>query len=173
MSHELRTPLNGILGFAELLQGPNSGSMDEKQLKFLGLISQSGRHLLDLINDLLDLARIDSGAIHLQKEVFDVQAWIQDTVTMIRPQMAGKNLQPEFRIERNLPPLVADQRRCRQILLNLLSNAIKYSPEGGVICVEARPRGDSSLRVSVRDAGPGIEFACGTKTWGARASAWL
>ncbi|MFP4380186.1 MAG: ATP-binding protein [Candidatus Sumerlaeia bacterium] len=157
MSHELRTPLNGIMGFANLLDEPYSENLNDKQKRFVQLISQSGKHLLDLINDLLDMARIDSGGLDVNREQIEVGSWLQSTLHMIRTEIEKKDLQLEVNIEEEIPTVFADKRRGRQILINLVSNAIKYSPAGAHLWVSAEKTDDDMVRISVRDEGIGIE----------------
>jgi signal transduction histidine kinase/HAMP domain-containing protein len=138
MSHEFRTPLNGIIGFSELLRDPNFGSLNEKQARYLGHIHTSGQHLLALINDLLDLAKIEAGRLELRRDTFNLAETLECALHTIRPQAEAKRLELNLTVQTGLPLLTADPLRLTQILHNLLSNAVKATPEGGRIAVTAR-----------------------------------
>ncbi len=157
MSHELRTPLTGILGLSEALQLQTHGSLNERQLKALRNIEKSGRHLLELINDILDLSKIEAGKLDLQLEPFSVVEVCQASLQLVKGMAHQKNHNIDFAI--NISPIMlrADARRMKQMLVNLLSNAIKFTPEGGQIGleVEARPE-ENTIRFSVWDKGIGI-----------------
>ena len=157
MSHELRTPLNGILGFADLLHGQFFGELNEKQSGYVNQIDSSGKHLLSLINDLLDMAKIDSDSPELELEEVPPAEFIDTTVSMLSSQFKKKSIGVKTSIEPALPAARADIRKCKQIMLNLLSNALKYTPEGGRVEIRAFKDGGSRLRVEVRDTGIGIE----------------
>ena len=136
MSHELRTPLNAILGITEGLSEEVFGSLQEKQKNMLKIVEQSGNHLLELINDILDLAKIEAGEITLDLEVSNVKNICQSSLTFIRQMAMQKNLQLD--LKGNIPELetLLDERRIRQVLINLLSNAIKFTPSGGKITLQ-------------------------------------
>ena len=144
MSHELRTPLNSIIGFSDVLGSINS--LDDKQQRYVQNIQKSGRVLLDMINDILDLAKIESGKMELQLADFRIEDAIAAQCDMARPLTERKNIDLEIDIEPELPELFQDQGKVQQILNNLLSNAIKFTPEGGRIVVSAHqePRGDAT-----------------------------
>ena len=131
MSHELRTPLNAILGMAEGLQEEIFGGLNERQLKALETIESSGTHLLALINDILDVAKIESGQIQLHYAATTVASLCESSLAFITQQALKKGIQIETRIPANLPDLLVDERRIRQVLINLLTNAVKFTPEGG------------------------------------------
>ena len=154
MSHELRTPLHTIIGFAELLAEEIEGPLTEKQKRFVGHIHRDSLHLLDLINDILDLSRIEAGRLDLRPEVFAMGAAIEEVLATIRPQAAAKSL----RLEGSYAPEVilrADRVRFKEILFNLLSNAVKFTAEGGHIRVDGFIR-DKAVEISVSDTGIGI-----------------
>ncbi|MGH7409859.1 MAG: PAS domain S-box protein [Candidatus Methylomirabilis sp.] len=153
MSHELRTPLNSVLGFSELLQKRNYGSLTEKQLRFVHNIQESGRHLLALIDDLLDLSKVEAGRLELRREPVHLSETIDAALTTIRPQAEAKGLALNLAVESGLPPLLADPVRVRQILYNLLSNAVKFTPSGGSITITARRVPSSEGRVSRSEPG--------------------
>jgi len=153
MSHELRTPLHTIIGFAELLAEELEGPLNEKQKRFVGHIHKDSLHLLELINDILDLSRIESGRLDLRKETFDIANAVEEAMATIRPQAVAKSL----RLEWTGPeiPLEADRLRFKEVLFNLLSNAVKFTPEGGCIRVDAVIQGGMA-EISVSDTGIGI-----------------
>jgi signal transduction histidine kinase len=156
MSHELRTPLNAILGFSELLADGHAGSLNEEQRQFLGHIFSSGHHLLDLINDILELAKIDAGRLELERAAVDVDSLCRASLDLVRAQAQAKALDLRY----NAPPQPVsahgDARRLRQILVNLLGNAVKFTPNGGTVTLEINTEQDGGLRISVQDTGIGI-----------------
>lgn len=156
MSHELRTPLNSIIGFAESISlemfGPHA---NPKYGEYSADILSSATHLLSVINDILDLSRIEAGETRVEDDVIDLQKLIGESVSMVRPLAAGRQQTVRVDTPDNLPPLIADSRLVRQILLNILSNAIKYTGVGGSISVAAG-QSDSMLFFSVSDTGVGI-----------------
>ena len=156
MSHELRTPLNAILGFADLLNGKFFGNLNEKQVGYVHQIEKSGKHLLDLINDLLDIAKIDAGATELNPEDFDPKEFLLGVVTLMQPQFKKKDLQVKLFLDPSLSSLNGDLRRCNQIMLNLLSNAYKYTPENGKIEIRVLNKGNQA-KFMISDTGVGIE----------------
>lgn len=156
MSHELRTPLNAILGFCDLLAGRFFGELNEKQIDYVKQMDDSGKHLLALINDLLDMAKIDAGAMSLELEDLPPSEFIDATVAMMNTQFRKKRLTVETTVDPAITVITADGRKCKQIMLNLLSNAVKYTPEGGRIEIRADREGDH-IRVSVSDTGVGIK----------------
>ena len=157
LSHELRTPLNSILGFSDLMRGQYFGPLNEKQVGYVQQIEQSGKHLLSLINDLLDLARIDAGGMTVESTVIPTDSLLASTVAMVSTQFAEKRIMLETELAPHTRDLLADQRRGKQVLLNLLANAVKYTPEGGSVRVRARNEGETHVRVEVQDNGIGIE----------------
>lgn len=156
ISHELRTPLNAILGFSELLRDQAFGSVTEKQGRYIGHIHSSGKHLLALINDLLDLSKVEEGKIALRPEVFVLHEALTAALTEIRLQAEAKQLQIELQVDPALTTLTADPIRLKQIVLNLLSNAVKFTPEGGAVIVSAHigSRGGVSTEGSRLDPKP-------------------
>jgi signal transduction histidine kinase len=155
MSHELRTPLNAVIGFSEVLIERMFGDVNEKQEEYLHDILASGRHLLSLINDILDLAKIEAGRMELELEDFDVAQAIDNAVVLVRERATRKGLTLDTRLDHHLGSLRGDQRKVKQVLLNLLSNAVKFTPEGGRIEVRAQ-RLDGHVEVAVTDTGIGI-----------------
>jgi PAS domain S-box-containing protein len=157
ISHELRTPLNAIIGFSEMLERGLAGPVRPKQREYAGLVLQSGHHLLDIINDILDLAHVDSGKFELREETgVDLRDIIDACVVLMRDRARSENLRLSIEIEDKLPLLVADPTRLKQILLNLLSNAVKFTEPGGSVVVAARQSADGCLELEVRDSGPGM-----------------
>lgn len=158
MSHELRTPLNAIIGFSEVLQDQYFGKLNEKQAEYINDILESARHLLSLINDILDLSKIETGRTELEISSIDIEDLLQNSTIMIKEKVAKHNISLDLHISPELNGLKveADERRLKQIMFNLLSNAAKFTPDGGSITVEARRDGDNVL-ISVADTGIGIE----------------
>gem|GEM_PF-454789 len=133
MSHELRTPLNGILGFADLLQRQIAGQLNRRQINQVKAIEKSGQHLLELINDILDLSKIEAGKAELQLESISIQDLCSSCLKMIQPRAAQKKLALSLELDYRLNRASLDERRVRQMLVNLLSNAVKFTPEGGKV----------------------------------------
>jgi signal transduction histidine kinase len=155
MSHELRTPLNAIIGFSEVLLERLFGELNEKQDDYLKDIHSSGRHLLSLINDILDLSKVEAGRMELDLATFDLPSAISNAMTLIRERAQRHDITLAVETDPQLGDAVADERKFKQILLNLLTNAVKFTPDGGRIDVRAHRDGDSIL-VSVQDTGIGI-----------------
>ncbi|HEY4113366.1 MAG TPA: MHYT domain-containing protein [Rhizomicrobium sp.] len=156
MSHELRTPLNAVIGFSEMLVTETFGPLGNPRYReYAGDIRASGAHLLSLINDVLDLSRLDAGQADLRDDDIDVATLIDQTVRMVRGQADAAKLKLSMRLEPNLPRLRADNRRVRQVLLNLLSNAIKFTPGKGRVEISAALQGEE-LAIVVADTGIGI-----------------
>jgi PAS domain S-box-containing protein len=157
MSHELRTPLTGILGLSEALQLQTFGTLSERQTKALRNIEESGRHLLDLINDILDLSKIEAGKFDLRPEACDVAAICQACLQLTKGMAHQKRQTVEFRMEPESISMIADPRRLKQMIVNLLSNAIKFTPDEGTLGLELA--GDQAARAvefTVWDKGIGI-----------------
>ena len=155
MSHELRTPLNAIIGFSEVLAQGMFGEINAKQTEYLQDILESGRHLLSLINDILDLSKIEAGRMELELSAFDLPQAIQNALTLVRERALRREIALQHAIDDRVAGIRADERKVKQVLLNLLSNAIKFTPEGGGIEVRAAPV-DGMVEVSVTDTGVGI-----------------
>ena len=155
MSHELRTPLNAIIGFSEVLIERMFGELNEKQDDYLRDIFSSGKHLLSLINDILDLSKIEAGRMELDLGDFDIGTAIAGALTLVRERAQRHAITLAFSGGTELGSLHADQRKFKQILLNLLSNAVKFTPAGGSVTVRARLQG-AALEVAVCDTGSGI-----------------
>jgi two-component system, NtrC family, sensor kinase len=155
MSHELRTPLNAIIGFSEVLSERMFGELNEKQEEYLKDIYASGTHLLSLINDILDLSKIEAGRMELELTDFHLPTALDNALTLVRERAGRRSITLHTAVDPRLGQIQADERKIRQIVLNLLSNAIKFTPEGGRIEVGAVPK-DGSVEVSVSDTGVGI-----------------
>jgi signal transduction histidine kinase len=156
MSHELRTPLNAILGFSEVLENGIAGPLQSRQTEYVGLIRQSGEHLLHVINGILDLARIDAGKLELHEELVDARRLVDNCIALIKDRAAAGLLRLSAEITEDVPQLVADETLLTQILLNLLSNAIKFTELGGSIDVVARRAHNGGVEFVVRDTGCGM-----------------
>jgi signal transduction histidine kinase len=155
MSHELRTPLNAIIGFSEVLAERMFGEVNPKQAEYLADILESGRHLLSLINDILDLSKIEAGRMELDLGDFSLPSAIENAVTLVRERAHRRGITLELALDERVGRVRADERKVKQVLLNLLTNALKFTPEGGRISVNARVR-DGVAEVCVTDTGIGI-----------------
>ncbi len=155
MSHELRTPLNAIIGFSEVLMDQDDGSLSERQTRFLTNIETSGRHLLKLVNDILDLSAVGSDNAELEKEDISVPQVMEDVRKLGHPFAAQRRIWLDVKPSEALPLLHADAAKIKRILYNLVSNAIKFTPEGGRVTINARLR-DGMVEISVTDTGIGI-----------------
>ncbi|HEV8311729.1 MAG TPA: GAF domain-containing protein [Burkholderiaceae bacterium] len=158
MSHELRTPLNAIIGFSEVLLERIFGELNDKQADYLRDIHESGRHLLNLINDILDLSKIEAGRMELDVQSFDAGAALANAMTLVRERAQRHGIALTLQADPQIGEIRADERKFKQILLNLLSNAVKFTPDGGRITTRARCV-DGMLEVAVSDTGIGIAKA--------------
>jgi len=157
MSHELRTPLNSIIGFSELMKQKKIGELNEKQERYMDNILTSSNFLLNLINDILDLSKVEAGKIELVREKISVPGTINEAITLIKEKAAKHNVLIEKEFDPDLDFIDADKQRFKQVLFNLLSNALKFSKkEGGTITVAAKKEGDMA-QISVSDTGIGIK----------------
>ncbi|MBI3636093.1 MAG: GAF domain-containing protein [Candidatus Rokubacteria bacterium] len=155
MSHELRTPLNAVIGFSDVLLEGMFGEMNEKQTEYLQDILSSGKHLLSLINDILDLSKIEAGRMELDLSEFDLRQAIDDALMLMRERANRRGITIERLVDERLGEIRADQRKVKQVLLNLLSNAVKFTPEGGRIECGAR-WAEATAEIWVTDTGIGI-----------------
>ena len=155
MSHELRTPLNAILGFSQVLRARMYGDVNEKQEEYLDDIIASGNHLLALINDVLDLSKVESGQFELVVAPFSLREALESGVVMVREQAMRDRVGVALSAPPEVDPVTGDERRIRQVIVNLLSNAVKFTPAGGAVDVRAS-RVNGVVKVSVSDTGPGI-----------------
>jgi signal transduction histidine kinase len=155
MSHELRTPLNAIIGFSEVLLDRMFGEVNEKQDEYLQDVLSSGRHLLSLINDILDLSKIEAGRMELDLASFDLPAALDNALTLVRERASRHGIDLRVAVGGGVGSVVADERKFKQIVVNLLSNAVKFTPEGGRVDVRAELV-NGSVEVAVQDTGIGI-----------------
>ena len=155
MSHELRTPLNAIIGFSDVLEQRLFGELNARQADYTRDIASSGRHLLDLVNEILDLSKVEAGRMELEPSEFALAETIRGTLAFVRERAASHGIELAADVPTDLGTVVADERKVRQVLLNLLSNAVKFTPDGGTIGVRAW-RTDGEVQVAVRDTGIGI-----------------
>ncbi len=155
MSHELRTPLNAIIGFSEALNLNIFGELNEKQSEYINDIHSSGLHLLGMINDLLDLSKIESGKMQLNKELFTVNIAIEEALSIVKSLAEKKNIDLKANLGKKIIEINADKRKFQQILYNLLSNAIKFTNENGKVTLNLKDNKDS-MEISVKDNGIGI-----------------
>ena len=159
MSHELRTPLNGIIGFSELMVDGKAGDLNDRQRAFLQDILDSGRHLLHLVNDLLDISKIEAGRMELHEEDFVLVDAIQEACAVLAPTIADKRLRLDWAVAPDLGRVRLDRQKFKQVLLNLASNAVKFTDAGGEIHIHAQRQPDGQLELSVKDTGIGISEA--------------
>ena len=157
MSHELRTPLNSVIGFSEVLYDGLVGQLTPEQLECADNILGSGEHLLALINDILDLSKIEAGRMRLEMATFEVKGWLEEVQKTIAPLVEKKSQSLRIELAENLPPLIADPFRIKQVLINLLGNANKFTPEGGHITLSCRLADPETMIFSVTDTGIGIK----------------
>ena len=155
MSHELRTPLNAIIGFSQVLRDGLFGEVNAKQEEYLEDILTSGHHLLSLINDVLDLSKVEAGQVQLELAPFSIEDALERGVSMVREQATRNGVQVTLHANGGLHVVTGDERRVRQVIFNLLSNAVKFTSAGGSVDVTAK-RANGEVRVSVADTGPGI-----------------
>ncbi len=155
MSHELRTPLNAVIGFSEVLLERMFGEINDKQEEYLRDIYSSGKHLLSLINDILDLSKVEAGRMELELTTFSLPMAIENALTLVRTRAENHDITLEVHIDERLGDFVGDERKFKQILLNLLSNAVKFTSEGGRVAVDAT-LANGSVEVAVSDTGIGI-----------------
>jgi signal transduction histidine kinase len=155
MSHELRTPLNAIIGFSDLLDSGMAGDLTDKQREYVDDIRSSGHHLLSLINDVLDIAKVEAGKYELDISRFPLSEAISESVRIMRDRAVEAAIDIRVSLDAGLGEVEADERKVRQIVLNLLSNAVKFTPSGGCVTVGASAT-ERGFQVSVRDTGIGI-----------------
>jgi signal transduction histidine kinase len=155
MSHELRTPLNAIIGFSQVLREEMVGDLNEKQQEYLDDILSSGHHLLSLINDVLDLSKVEAGQVELELAPFSLQQALERGVAMVRERAIQDGVHVTLATNPDVDVISGDERRIRQVIFNLLSNAVKFTPAGGAVDVRTT-RANGEVSVSVADTGPGI-----------------
>jgi signal transduction histidine kinase len=157
MSHELRTPLNSVIGFTELVHAGEAGPISPTQRHYLDNVLGSGRQLLRLINDVLELARVESGEMELHPEPLDVGLLLGEVVSGLRPSAEQSRIQIRMEVDESIGHVVADPARLKQVLYNYLSNALKFTPAGGSVVVRARAQGPDAFALEVEDTGVGIK----------------
>jgi signal transduction histidine kinase len=157
MSHELRTPLNGIIGLTELMYDGLAGPLSDEHTEYLGDILASSRHLLQLVNDVLDLAKVESGKMEFRREAVEVAPLLDEVRDVLRILADKKRIAISIEIGANLDTVVTDGARLKQVVYNYLSNAIKFTPDDGAIVVRAEWEGGRAFRIEVEDTGPGIQ----------------
>ena len=158
MSHELRTPLNSVIGFSDVLLDRMFGELNERQEEYIGDIRDSGRHLLELINEILDLSKVEAGQMELDRAAVSLPELLAQGVAMVREHADGRGISLSLDVAAEVGSVLADELKLKQVVLNLLSNAAKFTPDGGSVVVTAGLAGDE-VRVSVRDTGIGIAEA--------------
>ena len=157
MSHELRTPLNAIIGFSEVLKDESFGGLNPKQKEYIGDIWTSGQHLLSLINDILDLSKIEAGKMGLELDDLNIPELLEHSVTMIKEKAEKHGIHIQFNLDKNVSSVTADERKIKQIIYNVLSNAVKFTPLGGSITLTTTEKGKDFIIISIADTGIGIE----------------
>jgi signal transduction histidine kinase len=155
MSHELRTPLNAIVGFSQVLKEKLFGPVNHKQDEYLDDILSSADHLLALINDILDLSKVEAGQVELESSMFSLREALERGVVMVRERATRNGVQLTLELDRSVELVEGDERRIRQVVFNLLSNAVKFTPRGGQVDVSTA-REDGEVLIAVKDTGPGI-----------------
>jgi signal transduction histidine kinase len=159
MSHELRTPLNAVIGFSEVLQEQLFGELNARQQRYVQHIDESGRHLLALINDILDLSKVEAGRMELDLGPVSLRDVLENGVTMLRGRATQRGIELNLEIagvDSEIACVEADERKVRQVVFNLLSNAVKFTPDGGYVDVVLHAEAGEPVQISVRDTGPGI-----------------
>jgi signal transduction histidine kinase len=157
MSHELRTPLNAIIGFSDFIRTSSVSDLGrEKIAEYAGDICRSGQHLLEVINEMLDLSKIEAGKLDLLEQTVDIPRLAESCVAMVRERIETGHLTLQLNVPGDLPPVLADELKLKQVLLNLLANAVKFNSPGGRVRLSAFPADDGSLRIEVSDTGIGI-----------------
>ena len=157
MSHELRTPLNAVIGFGELIQQlAHERRSAGKPREYASYISEAGKHLLDVINDILNISHIESGKFSLKLSAVDVREIVESSMLLAQRRIAEKRQTVEVHVPENLPPVLADELRLKQVLINLVSNAAKFTDEGGRLCVSAVLEGNRAVAIAVEDNGCGM-----------------
>jgi len=156
MSHELRTPLNAVIGFSEMMVNRSFGDLNERYAAYAADINRSGDHLLQVINDILDISRIEAGNVELNEEAFDPADAIESCIDLVRERASKGDIALALDPTQELPAITADLRMFKQILINLLSNAVKFTPAGGSVTVSAQIAADGGFAVCVTDTGIGM-----------------
>lgn len=156
MSHELRTPLNAIIGFSEIMKDGNAGPLNDKQKEYLGFVWESGKHLLSLINDILDLSKVEAGKMELELGEFNLKELLEKAVSFVRERAVKRSIKLLMDIKEDIGVIKADERKIKQVVYNLLSNAVKFTPDEGEVGIGAKKTG-SEILVAAWDTGIGID----------------
>jgi signal transduction histidine kinase len=157
MSHEFRTPLNAVIGFSELMATGLGGPLTDQQKEYVTDIFTSGQHLLSLVNDILDLSKVEAGKMELEMKEVNIKRLVETSIALFNEKVYKQSLQMTFEIARGLETMIGDERKIKQVLYNLLGNAVKFTPAGGIIKVEVTLADDKEfLKYSVHDTGIGI-----------------
>lgn len=157
MSHELRTPLNAIIGFSEMMKEPAVGALNEKQKEYNGYVWESGKHLLSLINDILDLSKVEAGKMELELSEFNLKELLNKSFSFIAEKVTKHNIHFTADIKDDIGIIKGDERKIKQVIYNLLSNSVKFTPSGGKMGIEAKKTDGDEIQVCVWDTGIGIE----------------
>ncbi len=157
MSHELRTPLNAIIGFSELMKDESVGPLNEKQKEYSGYIWESGKHLLSLINDILDLSKVEAGKMELDQGEFDLKGLLERSISFVSDKASKQKITLSVDTGEGVGVVRADERKIKQVIFNLISNSMKFTPAGGKVGIEARRSAPEEVLVCVWDTGIGIE----------------
>jgi len=157
MSHELRTPLNAIIGFSELMKDESVGELNDKQKEYLGYVWESGKHLLSLINDILDLSKVEAGKMELELGEFDLEELFKKSLAFVSDRAMKHDILLSAEVQEGAGIIRADERKVKQAIFNLVSNAMKFTPNGGKVGIQAKKTGDNQILVCVWDTGIGIE----------------
>jgi signal transduction histidine kinase len=157
MSHELRTPLNAVIGFAALMHSGKAGPMAPVHTEYIGDILNSSRHLLQLINDVLDLSKVEAGRMEMRVEATDIPRTVSEVRDIVRGLAAERNVRVAIELDAAVTEVQVDPRMLKQVLYNYLSNAIKFTPDGGRVTLRITPEPDDAFRIDVEDNGIGIK----------------
>ncbi|MFA5350953.1 MAG: PAS domain-containing sensor histidine kinase [Candidatus Omnitrophota bacterium] len=157
MSHELRTPLNAIIGFSELVKDESVGALNGKQKEYLNYVWESGKHLLSLINEVLDLSKVEAGKMELELTEFDLKELLKKSLMFISEKAMKQEITLLTDIEEGVGIIKADERKIKQVVFNLLSNAMKFTPKGGKVSIQAKIAGENEVLICVWDTGIGVE----------------
>jgi len=156
LAHEMRTPLNSVIGFASIIQSGKAGPVNEKQREFLGHILGSARHLLELVNDALDMAKLDAGKVHFEIEPVALAPMVNEVCGSMHIAAEEKSVALSATVDPVIESVMLDRTRLRQVMLNYLSNAIKFTANGGRVTLRVAPAGENAIRIDVEDTGIGI-----------------
>lgn len=165
MSHELRTPLVSIMGFSDLLKDPTIGPLNNEQKEYIGYVNESGKHLFSLINDILDLSKVEAGKMELDLSEFDLKELLKNSLIFIKEKAMTHHISLSVNVGDDVGTVNADERKVKQVVINLLSNAVKFTPDGGKVGIDAKRTEKNEILVCVSDTGIGIEEKDGHKVF--------